>query len=220
MARTVISLDQLIDNTDDGAFVVDYSLKVLMWNRAAADLFGLSPREAIGRPCHAVVAGRDDDGHLFCKRECEPLRRARGGRPCPNYNVGTRTKAGAPLWLNVSTVAIAPDGDHHGYLVHLVRSIGRQKHIEDFVRLTLAEGVRTLAANRAGSDPAQIILSLTSREREVLRLFGRGHATAQVAGILAISPATVRTHTQKILSKLGVHSKMAAVLYAERHALL
>jgi DNA-binding NarL/FixJ family response regulator len=36
----------------------------------------------------------------------------------------------------------------------------------------------------------------------------------EIARALDISPATVRNHTQNILSKLGVHSKLEAVVLA------
>jgi DNA-binding CsgD family transcriptional regulator len=53
--------------------------------------------------------------------------------------------------------------------------------------------------------------TLTAREREILQLFARGLGTAAVAKRLAISPVTVRNHAQRILAKLGVHSRLAAV---------
>ena len=53
--------------------------------------------------------------------------------------------------------------------------------------------------------------TLTAREREILQLFARGLGTAAIAKRLAISPVTVRNHSQRILVKLGVHSRLAAV---------
>ena len=52
---------------------------------------------------------------------------------------------------------------------------------------------------------------LTPREREILQLFAMGLGTAAIAQRLSISPVTVRNHAQRILAKLGVHSRLAAV---------
>ena len=60
------------------------------------------------------------------------------------------------------------------------------------------------------ADPGDI----TPREREVLHLFGAGFGTAAVAARLEISPVTVRNHAQRIISKLGVHSRLEAVARA------
>ncbi|TMC62832.1 MAG: response regulator transcription factor [Chloroflexota bacterium] len=52
---------------------------------------------------------------------------------------------------------------------------------------------------------------LTKRELEVLRELSLGHDNEAVATALRMSPNTVRTHVQNILSKLKVHSKLEAV---------
>jgi DNA-binding NarL/FixJ family response regulator len=52
---------------------------------------------------------------------------------------------------------------------------------------------------------------LTKRELEVLRELSLGHDNDAVATVLRMSPNTVRTHVQNILSKLKVHSKLEAV---------
>jgi DNA-binding CsgD family transcriptional regulator len=53
--------------------------------------------------------------------------------------------------------------------------------------------------------------TLTAREREILQFFASGLSTAAIAKRLMISPVTVRNHSQRILAKLGVHSRLAAV---------
>jgi DNA-binding NarL/FixJ family response regulator len=52
---------------------------------------------------------------------------------------------------------------------------------------------------------------LTPRELDVLRELSLGHDNETVAKTLTMSPNTVRTHVQNILSKLNVHSKLEAV---------
>ena len=61
--------------------------------------------------------------------------------------------------------------------------------------------------------------SLTMREREVLQLLAEGRNQADIATKLYISSKTVATHIQRILAKLGVHSRAEAVAFAHRERL-
>jgi DNA-binding NarL/FixJ family response regulator len=61
--------------------------------------------------------------------------------------------------------------------------------------------------------------TLTSREREVLKLLARGLTQAEIAGKLFISPKTVGGHIQRVLTKLGVHSRAQAVAFAHEQGL-
>jgi len=60
--------------------------------------------------------------------------------------------------------------------------------------------------SHAPSDGRVADLPLTGREIEVLRLLAGGRNQERIAEELFISPKTVGTHIQRILSKLGVHS--------------
>ena len=61
---------------------------------------------------------------------------------------------------------------------------------------------------------------LTEREVEVLQLVAQGQSNRQVAALLTISEATVRTHVSNILSKLNLCSRTQATLYALRQGLV
>jgi len=71
--------------------------------------------------------------------------------------------------------------------------------------------------NGSQGDPAAE--TLTSREREVLKLLARGLTQAEIAGKLFISPKTVGGHIQRVLTKLGVHSRAQAVAFAHEQGL-
>lgn len=61
---------------------------------------------------------------------------------------------------------------------------------------------------------------LTPREKEVLRLMAEGTSSREIAGKLGISYTTVRTHIRSLGSKLGVHSKLEAIIKARELALV
>ncbi|QFG24134.1 response regulator transcription factor [Actinomadura sp. WMMB 499] len=57
---------------------------------------------------------------------------------------------------------------------------------------------------------------LTPREREVLQCMVDGLGRAEIAERLGLSANTVRTHTQNLLAKLGMHSALEAITLAMR----
>ncbi|HWE89972.1 MAG TPA: response regulator transcription factor [Pseudonocardiaceae bacterium] len=72
----------------------------------------------------------------------------------------------------------------------------------------------------ASADARRLATHLTGRERECLALLVQGLGTVAMAGRLGVSTMTVRTHVQALLTKLGVHSRLAAASFAVRHGLL
>lgn len=75
------------------------------------------------------------------------------------------------------------------------------------------------AAVRQASDrrsPDQLLSTLTDREREVLAGVARGHTNKAIARQLAISPATVKAHVERIIAKLGVTDRTQAAVLAAR----
>jgi DNA-binding NarL/FixJ family response regulator len=65
-------------------------------------------------------------------------------------------------------------------------------------------------------DQARTGAQLTSREGQVLECFARGLSRSDIEARLGISRATLRTHVQNILRKLGLHSIYQAAALAVR----
>lgn len=62
--------------------------------------------------------------------------------------------------------------------------------------------------------------TLSNREREVLGLLATGWSIWRIAEQCEVSPATVRSHVQNVLVKLGVHGKLEAVAFAFEHGIV
>jgi RNA polymerase sigma factor (sigma-70 family) len=58
--------------------------------------------------------------------------------------------------------------------------------------------------------------ALTRREREILGLIVQGLTNKQIAELLCISQATVKTHVENIIGKLGVSDRTQAAVWAVR----
>ena len=61
---------------------------------------------------------------------------------------------------------------------------------------------------------------VTPREREVLGWIEQGKRNREIAIILGVSPATVKTHVERILWKLDCETRTSAVLSARSAGLL
>jgi DNA-binding NarL/FixJ family response regulator len=75
---------------------------------------------------------------------------------------------------------------------------------------------------RSGSQQPQVadgLRELTDRERDVLRLLGRGKSNSEIAGELHITTATAKNHVASILEKLGFENRVEAAVYAARGGL-
>jgi DNA-binding NarL/FixJ family response regulator len=79
--------------------------------------------------------------------------------------------------------------------------------------------VRLGADNRAATQDKGGI-PLTRRELEVLGLLAEGNNPETIAARLVISPKTVASHLQRVMAKLGVHSRVHAVARAYQMGIL
>src|SRR5262249_38765331 len=73
-----------------------------------------------------------------------------------------------------------------------------------------------------GAEPAAPaeLAELTDREREVLLHVAQGLSNQEIAQLLFLSEATVKTHVGRVLAKLGLRDRVQAVVYAYEHGLV
>jgi DNA-binding NarL/FixJ family response regulator len=104
----------------------------------------------------------------------------------------------------------------------------------------IVDAVRRLCAGQPVMDPAEMVsllrlvhehrmshqkaeaalARLTPRERDVLRLLGEGLGDKEMAQRLHVSKETIHTHMVNILGKLGVDTRLQALIFAVRHGLV
>jgi PAS domain S-box-containing protein len=208
-----MDLDGLLTNTADGVCAIGVDGRIVLWNRSAERMLGYPAREALGRNCCDVFVGRDPAGNRLCYQGCHVQTLVKRGEPVEHFQMATRTKAGKPIWLDISILAVPGVRRELTTTVHLFRDVTVAHELETLVRERLAQ-------TRPAPDDGQPPSDLTPRELEILRLIAGGANTRAMAEKLHVSSATVRNHVQHILEKLGVHSRLEAAAYATRRGLV
>jgi PAS domain S-box-containing protein len=116
-----------------------------------------------------------------------------GGAAATEYEAVFRTKDGTRLVAEVSSVVLEDGGS--------------------------AAGVFGVAVPERELPPIDGD-HLTPRQAQVLHRLAAGDSTDQIAARLGISRETVRNHIRDILKRLGVHSRLEAVVAARERGLL
>lgn len=87
-------------------------------------------------------------------------------------------------------------------------------------RVQLEKLLTDVVDGATGADEdGQRIATLTIREREVIRLVGRGLKNEEIGKRLGLSEKTVRNHLTSVYDKLGVHDRLELAIYAHRRGL-
>jgi DNA-binding NarL/FixJ family response regulator len=116
----------------------------------------------------------------------------------PEYVVGL-LKAGANGYVLKD--------DRTDLLLRAIRSVARGK---DWV----SPQATTILIESMRAESSDIQEKLTNRELDVLRLMARGRRNEDIAANLVVTEQTVKNHVTNIFRKLGVETRVEAVLYA------
>jgi len=100
----------------------------------------------------------------------------------------------------------------------LHRVAGGQAALDPAVQRHLVKAIAD--GPRSEPAPAQLPDGLTPREAEVLTLIAAGLSNAEIAERLVVSEATVKSHVNHMLAKIGARDRAQAVGYAYRHGLV
>lgn len=202
-------------DVSDALCAVSLDSRIMAWNRAAEELFGVKAGQALGRRCYEIVGGRDPSGRAVCRHNCAVLRAATEGRcAIPEEIMVFPRNRGSPRWLTTSLIVLRYRNRPVAVL-HLFRDVTTSEQASRV-------GSRILAVLTGRDEDlafAPALQPLTSREREVLLLLCQGAGTQEIATRLSISRATVRNHIRSVLSKLGVHTRLEAVSFLLSRAL-
>jgi PAS domain S-box-containing protein len=211
----------LLEQTADAAYTVTKDGEICSWNQAAERLFGYPATEVLGRHIEEVFDAFDALGTepLVGGDETAVRDPEASGIGIPHFDLDVRTRSGARLWVNVSTIVFDNRRTGRRLLVRLARDITQSRLNATLVNRML-EAARQLVT--LADDPSQHapVEALSNHERRILKLFAHGNNSASIARKLGISAQTLRNHLHRINRKLRTHSRLEAVTHAQQRGLI
>ncbi|MEZ1314869.1 helix-turn-helix transcriptional regulator [Pseudomonas fluorescens] len=103
--------------------------------------------------------------------------------------------------------------------LELVKAIEEVMKDASWFSRTLIEKLANVKRVNSPKLPAVSFTDLTARERDVLGLICEGLADKEIAARLKLAPNTVRNHVATVYSKLDVHSRSEAIVWARERGL-
>ncbi|MGE5276341.1 MAG: LuxR C-terminal-related transcriptional regulator [Acidobacteriota bacterium] len=207
-----------IARSDQAVFATDCAERIILWNKKCEALLGRPARSVLGRRCYEVTGGLDVQGNLYCHQSCPVAFQAREKKqqPVRSFPLSVEVPGKGHRRFEVSMFAVPSYHPALAAVVHVLREGRVESALErELSRETPArDPLWPMTTNRG--EPVY----LTDREREILKCLAEGMGTPSIARRLLIAPVTVRNHTAKILQKLDVHTKLAAVVFAYQQRLL
>jgi ATP/maltotriose-dependent transcriptional regulator MalT len=197
-----LKLDADITRQLQSELTASYSLAVAGAgnSRLACQLADEAQRRSIGAETqigghltHALVASREGDRPSALSHATGALQTATRSGMVESFVFGCR---GCPEIL----VGLLEDTSLH----------------DDISRILTITGDRELSRSLAHSVPDHSVLTLSTREKEVLSLVAQGLSNREIGLALFISPVTVKVHVRHIFDKLGVKSRAAAAIRASQ----
>lgn len=106
------------------------------------------------------------------------------------------------------------DMDPEEVLGAIARAARGELAVAPAMTLKLAQMLQSPAAGAPATDKADLIATLTERERQILEHVSRGESNKAIARALDISHDTVKLHVRHILAKLNLSSRVEAAVFA------
>lgn len=194
-------------------------------NREGDRELGLSQGDASARQASSA-----DQADLQQGEWAEPRREQRGGaaEDFRDRELKLRTRDGEERTVLASGVGLPFDGDTRRLVMFF--DITERKRSEEELMAAIQDVmqdaswfsrsvVERLAEIRAGSVDTSRVNELTRRERQVLEHVAMGQNNAQIAAELGIASQTVRNYITAVYEKIGVRSRVEAVVWARERGL-
>lgn len=187
-----------------------------------------------GYPCEEVVGETDQALAMWASADDQVRMKAamQGSGSYHDLELHVRTKEGDTRAILASAEVI--EVDDTPCLLHMFYDITERKQNEEemlqavnevmqdaaWFSRSLVEKLAQVRAKRAGNHlDIKEVAELTKREKQVLEQMARGRSNAAIAADLGLAEQTVRNYITNLYEKIGVHSRVEAVVWARERGL-
>lgn len=211
------------------AFAVNSAQQIVAWNDGAERLLGLRADEVIGMRCYEALALANGGAPVECARICRNMvigvRAETAEAPSASDHAVSQTPPPqrSRSRLKVTTISAQTRNGQPRYVhfLHDLRENLADRLLHMASQISAGDSMPRVNGVQASAEPSESgklrrPATLTQRELEVLRLLGAGHSTDEIARELSITRVTARNHVNKVLDKLGVSSRLQAVVIASQ----
>lgn len=203
----------------EATFAVNDRGVIVSWNAAAQALLGFTAQQAVGAQCHELMHGVKPSGAPLCAADCPAVEFCKQGASARRFEMLVPRADGGEVYVEVVTVTVYEDNEP--IAIHVLNEVCSPHAMGVIAQQSaLRVPVSRSPANGNGHAGAPLAETLTAREVTVLGLLAEGLRTQDMAHHLGLSRATVRNHVQNIIVKLGVHSRVEAVIAAIQRGLV
>ena len=204
---TMDSLESVFGRSTDAVFGINKAGTIGYTNKSFERLMGYSTKQLCGSSCAQILCGTYLHGEAFCGPNC-PIPKTVSDQPeISDFDIVVKRNNGDSILVNIgASYASSLLRDSSGVdVLFSMRKINPQRLLN---RMTAPSYINVSAKHLHGNN------RLTTREKEILSLAVEGLNTNQIAEQLSISIETVRSHFKNIYPKLGVNSRVEAVIVA------
>lgn len=191
-------------------------------NDAFSELTGYARDEAVGRTSREL-------GMWSSSEDQQKLGEVqRDGKGFRNLELKLRARDGGVKDVLMSAAVVRLDG-HEGYL-KMFYDVSERKRTEEQMHQAIQAVmndaswfsrslIEQLGHIRAGGD-APVSVPFSKRERQVLERIAGGLNNDAIAAELGLAPQTVRNYVATIYDKIGVHTRVEAVVWARERGIV
>jgi PAS domain S-box-containing protein len=200
--------EAFLKSIKDSVLVVDRSFRIVWANGRWGGRLLADPDSLLGRRCHVVIQQRQSP----CPEVCPVAPVFATGRP-QVLERNWRDEQGREMWGENRAYPILGQDGRVLLAVKIAFDITQRKKDQaqrDGYLERLEGALRGAPALEA---PAP---QLTPRQAEVLRLVAQGLSNREIAGVLGLSPHTIKSHLVHIFDKLEVNDRTQAAVWAAR----
>ena len=129
-------LNAIIENSGDGIMIINPFRIIRTWNKTLVNLTGITPEEAIGKPCYDVLNLRAKDGTSICHTQCPIINQPASGHLYVEGLHQRRDGVLIALANNYSPQTNA-NGEVYQYIAN-IRDVTRLREADDLKQTLLA----------------------------------------------------------------------------------